>query len=116
MIYYTLNEDGTVSPVDLMTWAKEFEDIAHRRIGLDEINGIEVSTVFLGTDHNWLGGTPILFETMVFDREAIGDQFADLRCWRYHTRGAARAGHEAVVRALREQGPSALFDLDVPSA
>lgn len=115
-LYWVLNGDGTVSPADMITWARQFEDISKRRVGLDEIDGIEVSTVFLGTNHNWFGGTPILFETMVFDREAGEDRRSDLRCWRYHTHGAARAGHEAVVAALRERGPVALFDLEIPSA
>lgn len=32
-------------------------------------NTVSVSTVFLGLDHNWGNGPPILFETMIFGGE-----------------------------------------------
>ena len=37
-----------------------------RRIAYDVIGDVQVSTVFLGIDHNYSGkGPPVLFETMV---------------------------------------------------
>ncbi|HEY4383371.1 MAG TPA: hypothetical protein VGN34_02695 [Ktedonobacteraceae bacterium] len=56
-----------------------------------------VSTVFIGLDHNFRGGDPLLFETMIFnDRE-------DLHCNRYHTWGEAEAGHAEAVEWAKEQ-------------
>ena len=55
----------------------------------------EVSTVFLSLDHNWRGGQPILFETMIFGGDFDGWQD------RYHTWAEAAAGHRRVVAALR---------------
>lgn len=54
--------------VDLMTWARWFENIDNRRIDYTDINDtIYVSTVFLGLDHNFgNSGVPVLFETMIF--------------------------------------------------
>ena len=37
-----------------------------KRVGFNQINGVDVSTIFLGLDHAWGNGPPLLFETMVF--------------------------------------------------
>lgn len=56
---------------------------------------IRVSTVFLMLDHSFMGGPPVLWETMVFGGPSDGEQ------WRYAHRRAAKAGHRDVVRFLR---------------
>jgi len=62
--HYILDGHQVVK-TDLMTWAKWFEK--HERHVADEtINGVRVSTVFLGVDHQFGAGPPLLFETMVF--------------------------------------------------
>jgi len=53
---------------DLMTWATWFEK-AHRHVAQSEQNGVKVSTVFLGLDHQWGDGPPLIFETMIFGGE-----------------------------------------------
>lgn len=59
-----------LKPVDLMTWARWFAT-ADRHVAREEVNGHLVSTVFLGTDHNFgSGGPPLLFETMVFPADS----------------------------------------------
>jgi hypothetical protein len=85
-----------VVPVDLMTWARWFED--HRdekRVALDHIGESKVSTVFLGLDHNWGEGPPLLFETMVF-----GGPLDD-ETERYSTYEQAEAGHAAMCERVR---------------
>lgn len=63
-----------------------------RRVAVHDLNGIRVSTVFLGLDHQWGDGPPILFETMVFiDGEGGHDYFCD----RYATWDEAIMGHLA---------------------
>ncbi len=62
--YYKL-EGTKVVPVDSLLWAQWFET-AHRVIGNDTIGDARVSTVFLGINHNWGDGPPLLFETMIF--------------------------------------------------
>jgi len=42
-------------------------NIELRRVKKDQIDDSYVSTVFLGFDHQWRDGPPLLFETMVFD-------------------------------------------------
>lgn len=35
-------------------------------VGKTKVGKAEVSTVFLGLNHNWLRGEPLLWETMIF--------------------------------------------------
>lgn len=65
------------------------------RIGSDHVGDAWVSTVWLGIDHGFGYGAPILFETMVF-----GGEF-DEWCLRYQTRAEALDGHRRVVAALQ---------------
>jgi len=63
---YTLDEKGNpVAEPDPMKWAKWFET-AKRQVAKDEIGEAKISTVFLGLDHSFGDGPPILWETMVF--------------------------------------------------
>lgn len=89
--HYFLNPDHTYRECDLMTWARQFEN-EDRHVAEDQINGCRVSTVWLGTNHNFLGGPPLLFETMVFGID--GD---DLYQDRYTTWQEAEAGHQKAV-------------------
>lgn len=93
---YILGSDGrTPEPCsDIRTWALWFES-AKRHVALTERDGVSVSTVFLGIDHNFLGkGPPILFETMVFGGEHDEDQ------QRYSTWDEAEAGHKEVCKKV----------------
>lgn len=93
--------DGEPVPVDdVIEWGRWFEGAdEERRIGATDVGDVHVSTVFLGLDHSFGHGPPLLFETMVFGGEH--DEWQD----RYSTRTQAEAGHEAVVSALRNGGP-----------
>lgn len=91
--------------IDLKTWAQLFEDIEYRRIGLDEVGDFTVSTVWLGLDHNWSGGEPIIFETMVFDNTQktkcaiTGNEYSkDMEQERYGYFEDALAGHKRTIK------------------
>lgn len=76
--------------------------VDYRRIGGDTVvvdgKTLAVSTVWLGVNHNFTGdGPPLIFETMVFGDHVLAED----ACWRYATEDGARAGHAAVVHALR---------------
>jgi hypothetical protein len=86
---------------DLETWAKCFQT-EDRSIADTRIEGILVSTVFLGLDHGF-GGVPLWFETMIFGGER------DQECYRYENYEAAWLGHHDVVLSL-SQGQN----VDVP--
>lgn len=61
-------EGKTAVPADLMTWARWFET-ADRHVAKDTIGDVRISTVFLGIDHRWDDGPPLVFETMIFGGE-----------------------------------------------
>lgn len=50
---------------DLVTWGKWFET-NNRQVAKDTIGDVRISTVFLGLDHRFGDGPPLLFETMIF--------------------------------------------------
>lgn len=84
--------DGTPYK-DVLEWAREFEDFENRVVGkMDLPSGIHISTVWVGLDHQFGDGPPLIFETMVFS--AAGEE---LDMERYSTLAKARAGHEALV-------------------
>lgn len=88
--HYVLDTTGRPVEVEcknteeLFKWAVAFEKNDHR-VAWDEIGGVQVSTVFLGIDHNFFReGPPILFETMIF-----GDPNNEEFQRRYRTRAEA---------------------------
>ena len=90
-------EGKEAKPVDLITWAKWFE-AADRHVAKTAVNDdINVSTVFLGLDHSFGDGLPLLYETMIFGGEH--DQYQA----RYSTWEQAKAGHERAVEMTRVQ-------------
>ena len=91
---YILDGKTPVRCEDIIEWAKKF-DIKTRRVASDSIGDIDVSTVFLGIDHNWGGGPPLLFETMVF-----GGKF-DQEQERYATWKQAEEGHKKMVEKVK---------------
>lgn len=96
--YYIL-KDKTPVAVDLMTWARWLEENPKDRvIEQTYIGKIFVSTVFLGLDHNWAGGEPILYETMVFNHDDEGEY--QTRCFTYEE---ALKMHEAAIRWVKEK-------------
>jgi len=93
---YILDETGNpkIEP-DLLKFAKWFEK-ADRHIGFTTIKKTQISTVFLGTDHNFCGcGKPILWETMIFEGKLDGYQK------RYSSKEKAIEGHKQAVEKVK---------------
>lgn len=91
---YILDESGNpIKEPNIVKWAKWFEK-AERHIGNDDIGDIHISTVFLGIDHSFGLGPPLLWETMIFGGKH--DQFQE----RYSTRAKAIAGHARAVKLV----------------
>ena len=64
--YYILDDDKNAIPADLGTWATFFEKSEGRRVALTHVTDrITVSTVFLGMNHQYGEGPPLIFETLV---------------------------------------------------
>jgi hypothetical protein len=93
MNQYVLDGHTPVPASDIRDWGRWFEK-ADRHVAKTEINHVTVSTVFLGLDHAFGGGTPILFETLVFGGPLDGEME------RYATWDQAEAGHKAIVERV----------------
>lgn len=98
MNMYILDDAGDpVEVVDPHVWAVWMKS-ADRQVALTKVEDVEVSTVFLGIDHNFRGnGFPILYETMVFTGKDTGQMD------RYRTTDEAKVGHNLIVRAVQTQ-------------
>jgi hypothetical protein len=88
--------DRTGKPLTLWEWAALMEANLDRHVADDMVGQVRVSTVWLGLNHNWGLGPPLIFETMVFGGTMDEDQ------WRYPTEAAALAGHDQVVTMVRQ--------------
>ena len=86
MANYILDGKTAVKCNDILKWAAWFEK-ADRRVAKTEKDDIRISTVFLGMNHSFSKGPPLLFETMIFG----GEHDRDL--WRYSTWEEAEKGH-----------------------
>lgn len=90
--WYMLDKDhNVVGPVKLLVGAKFLSD-PNRIVAKTKVyDGCEVSTVFIGLDHRFGPGKPLVFETLVFGGPF--DQDGD----RYSTWVEAEAGHARFV-------------------
>lgn len=94
--HYRLDEHGNPVACSLVEWATMFEKMAERRVALTIFGDFEVSTVFLGLDHNFgEEGPPILWETMVFTKKTGGMDLLMDRC--SGNQEQAEAMHERMV-------------------
>lgn len=93
--------DRSGYPLELLEWAKLVENKEYKIVLQETLpNGKWVSTVWLGLDHQFGKGPPLIFETMVFPKE--GD-YRDSDCERYSTEEEALKGHEAMVEKWSKQ-------------
>lgn len=91
------DRDGVA--IDVRAWERLFSDYEYRRVqqsaitdAADPTKTFDVSTIWLGVDHAFGYGPPLIFETMVF-----GDGSEDRAMDRYGTEAQAREGHTAMV-------------------
>lgn len=72
-------------------WGEWMEHSPDRLVMHTKVDEVLVSTVFLGIDHAFNGGEPVLFETMIFG--GIHDQYQ----MRYTSLLLAEQGHVLAV-------------------
>jgi hypothetical protein len=94
--YYVLNDARQAVPCDMLTWARAMEVTATRIVERTVVGDAEVSTVFLGLDHQFGDGSPLLFETLVFGGRLDGEME------RYSTWDEAVAGHRRMVERVAQ--------------
>lgn len=92
--YYARNG----APITQEQWAQGLGDMTRKRVALTTLrDGTTVSTVWLGLDHQYGVGPPLIFETMVF----LPDSYSELDMERYSTEAEALQGHRRMVRRWR---------------
>lgn len=88
--YY--NRKGEV--IDMMEWGKLLENKGYKIVKQKTLSdGKRVSTIWLGLDHSFDGGKPLIFETMLLSK---GDDNGDME--RYSTEEEAIKGHKKMVK------------------
>jgi hypothetical protein len=92
--WYVLDDKHNPVKVDLMTGAKALED--NRRVDETMIGESRISTIFMGLNHAFGGGPPLLFETMIFNGPEDGYQE------RYYTWDEAKMGHKTAVELVKK--------------
>lgn len=93
---YILDGKVPVPCNDIYEWGKMFES-TDRVVKQDTIDDVRISTVFLGIDHSFMSGPPLLFETMIFGGEH--DQY----CERYSTWEQAEKGHKRAIELVTDR-------------
>ena len=99
-----LDDVGAPVAVEHLAWCLWFEqNLARRIVAKSQVGPYLVSTVFLGLDHNFGDGPPVLWETMVFHDDRGSE---DLECRRYASQQDALEGHAAMVATVTAtEGP-----------
>lgn len=91
-----LNRGKPVPEPDLNKWCRWFEK-ANRVVRQDKVSrNVLVSTVFLGFDHSFGTGEPVLWETMIFGGPE--DQYQE----RYTSLNAALKGHQRALEIAKK--------------
>ena len=95
-IYYTLKDKKPVPASNVHEWSNWFEK-TDRIVAKDTVENSRISTVFLGLDHSFGEGPPLLFETLVFDGP-LADEMERYRTWE-----EAEAGHIKMVEKVKAE-------------
>ena len=107
MFMYILDDQNEPVRVgSAMQWAHWLEkNLDRRQVARDKFGDIVVSTVFLGLDHSFGGGSPLLYETMIFG--GAHDQY-QTRC---STREQALEMHKEALRLMTISLSANVIDL-----
>jgi hypothetical protein len=101
--HWILDENHNAVEVGLGDWAQWVESMgANRVVRQEHMQSFFVSTMFLGLDHRFGPGSPILFETMVFAKTPTGVvDYSGLYMDRYETYAQALEGHERAIEKIK---------------
>lgn len=96
-MYYIDDSDGTIRKLELEEYVLLHQDMDVKIVAKDTVGNSRVSTVWLGLDHSWEAGPPLIYETMIFANDG---NMHDYFCERYPTRGRALQRHTEIVAGL----------------
>jgi hypothetical protein len=95
--YYKLVNKVPVE-CSLMDWVISFAK--DKKVDYTELGLFKVSTIFIGTDHNFSGdGPPLLYETGVFDKNNNNVYRKN-----YETLEQAKNGHWQIIENIKKSG------------
>lgn len=100
--FYKLDENKRAVPCSAEEWAEQrqrMRDNSSKNVSKDFVNGIEISTIWLGIDHGGNDNRPLVFETMVFKPKSGGQE---CYCDRYSTWEEAQLGHQRAFQWVKE--------------
>jgi hypothetical protein len=84
----------------LFEWARLMKNNEYKVVAQDVLvegdEPVQVSTIWLGLNMQFLDGPPLIFETMIFGGRYEGYQ------WRYPTEAAALAGHDQALSLVKD--------------
>lgn len=96
--------DRKGKPISYKRWAELNRDESYKRVARTVLSdGTVISTVWLGLNHQFGFGLPVIFETMVFRREfkegekPNDENASEMDMDRYSTEEEAIAGHKKIV-------------------
>lgn len=107
---YILDSEGKPIAEDaLLAWARWFEK-AERHVALETINGVTISTVFLGIEHGLSrDGKPQLWETMTFTKRKGNYKFLNQWfCVRYDNVEDATSYHKLICECIKRKALTAM--------
>lgn len=100
MQMYVLDGKTPVVEKDPIVWSKFSDNSSAKRVGLTPVGPVTVSTVFLGLDHQYGDGPPMLFETMAFRGDYEDWEEYQTRC---STWEEAERMHQDAVEYFKER-------------
>ena len=95
-MWYILDDDNKPVAISGMVFNEWITANPLKKLVKQEyVNEVWVSTVFLGLDHSYVKGKPILWETMIFEGSL------DVYQERYTSHEEALTGHEFAVQMVK---------------
>lgn len=99
---FILDENNNAIPANLMEWGEFFNNTKRRIVNCEKINGMLISTIFVGIDHNFYWDDeeykPHIFETMVFKEGSYLENY----CERCSTWQEAEECHKKAVQWVKD--------------
>lgn len=84
--------------IKLLEWTRMIENPKYRVVKQTAVKKVRVSTIWLGLDHGFGKGPPLIFETIIFDKDSELDQREE----KYSTLEEAIAGHLKAVALVKK--------------
>jgi hypothetical protein len=94
---YILDENGEPKICnDVYVWGEWYENVSNRSILFNQVGDVKVSTVFLGLDHSFGIGDPVLWGSLITGGSYDGHEE------RYRSKKEAITNHDKLVEMVKE--------------